>query len=77
MWSLAEGFFKQTYFHACHTRFAIVFRLPSYYVSSLLVWYTLSNFKPQFLPVEGGLLNEYEQAAPRGPTPYPFSVKSN
>ena len=35
MWSLAEGFFKQNYFHACHTRFAVVFPLPSCCVSSL------------------------------------------
>ena len=29
MWSLAEGFFKQNFCHACHTRFAVVFPLPS------------------------------------------------
>ena len=73
------GFFKQNYFHACHTRFAIVFLLPFCCVSSLLVCYALSNSKPQFLPVpvEGRLLNEYEQAPPQSPTPYPFLVKSN
>ena len=36
MWSLAEGFFKENYCHACHTRFAVVFPLPSCCVSSLL-----------------------------------------
>ena len=38
MWSLAEGFFKQNYCHACHTMFAVVFPLPSCCVSSLLLW---------------------------------------
>ena len=37
MWSLAEGFFKQNYCHACHTRFAVVFPLPSCCVSSLML----------------------------------------
>ena len=35
MWSLAEGFFKQNFCHACHTRFAFVFPLPSCCVSLL------------------------------------------
>ena len=37
MWSLADGFFKQNYCHACHTRFAVVFPLPFCCVS-LLFW---------------------------------------
>ena len=36
MWSLAEGFFNENYCHGCHTRFALVFPLPSCCVSSLL-----------------------------------------
>ena len=39
MWSLAKGFFKKNYCHACHTRFAVVFPLPSCCVSSLLSEY--------------------------------------
>jgi len=35
-WSLAEKLFKQNYCHACHTRFAVFFPLPSCYVSSLI-----------------------------------------
>ena len=35
-WSLAKSCFKQNYCHACHTRFAVVFPLPSCCVSSLL-----------------------------------------
>ena len=34
--SSAEKFFKQSYCHACHTRFAVFFPLPSCCVSSLL-----------------------------------------
>ena len=37
MWSLAEGFFKQNFCHACHTRFAVVFPLPSCWVSLLFL----------------------------------------
>ena len=37
MWSLAEAKQKQNYCHACHTRFAVVFPLPSCCVSSLLL----------------------------------------
>ena len=37
MWGLVEVFFKHNYCHACHTRFAVVFPLPSGCVSSLLV----------------------------------------
>ena len=36
MWSLAEAKQKQNYCHACHTRFAVVFPLPSCCVSSLI-----------------------------------------
>ena len=36
MSSLVEGFFKQNYCHACHTRFAVDFPLPSFCVSSLI-----------------------------------------
>ena len=35
-WSLAESFFNQNYCHACHTRFAVFFPLPSCCVSSLV-----------------------------------------
>ena len=35
-WSLAEIIFKQNYCHACHTRFAVFFPLPSLRVGSLL-----------------------------------------
>ena len=35
-WSLAEIIFKQNYCHACHTRFAVFFSLPSLRVGSLL-----------------------------------------
>ena len=34
-WSLAKSYFKQNYCHACHTRFAVFFLLPSCCVSSL------------------------------------------
>ena len=34
-WSLAKSYFKQNYCHACHTRFAVFFPLPSCCVSSL------------------------------------------
>ena len=33
---MAESFFKQNYCHACHTRFAVIFPLPSCGVGSLL-----------------------------------------
>ena len=36
-WSLATGYFKQNYCHACHTRFAVFFPLPSCCVSSLIL----------------------------------------
>ena len=35
-WSLAERLFQQNYCHACHTRFAVFFHLPSRCISSLL-----------------------------------------
>ena len=35
-WSLAKSCFKQNYCHACHTRFAVFFPLPSCCVSSLM-----------------------------------------
>ena len=35
-WSTAEKLFKQNYCHACHTKFAVFFPLPSCCVSSLL-----------------------------------------
>ena len=35
-WSLAESYSKQNYCHACHTRFAVFFPLPSCCVNSLL-----------------------------------------
>ena len=35
-WSLAKRHLKQNYCHACHTRFAVFFPLPSCCVSSLL-----------------------------------------
>ena len=35
-WILAKSYFKQNYCHACHTRFAVFFPLPSCCVSSLL-----------------------------------------
>ena len=34
-WSLAKNYCKQNYCHACHTRFAVFFPLPSCCVSSL------------------------------------------
>ena len=34
-WSLAKSYFKQKYRHACHTKFAVFFPLPSCCVSSL------------------------------------------
>ena len=37
MWSFAEGYFKQNYCHACHSRFAVVFPHPSFCVSSLIL----------------------------------------
>ena len=36
-WILAKSYFKQNYCHACHTRFAVFFPLPSCCVSSLLL----------------------------------------
>ena len=36
-WSLAKGYFKQNYCHACYTRFAVFFPPPSCCVSSLLL----------------------------------------
>ena len=36
-WSLAKSYFKQNYCHACHTRFAVFFPLPSCCVSSLFM----------------------------------------
>ena len=36
-WSLAKSYFKQNYCHACHTRFAVLFTLPSCCVSSLIL----------------------------------------
>ena len=35
-WILAKSFFKQNYCHACHTRVAVFFPLPSCCVSSLI-----------------------------------------
>ena len=35
-WWLAKSYFKQNYCHACHTRFAVFFPLPSCCVSSLM-----------------------------------------
>ena len=43
-WSLAKSHLKQNYCHACHTRFAVFFPLPSCCASSLLTegqWHTL------------------------------------
>ena len=37
MWSLAEGFLKQNYCRACHTRFTVVCPLSFFCVSSLLL----------------------------------------
>ena len=37
MWSLAEGFLKQDYCRACHTRFTAVFPLWPFCTSSLLL----------------------------------------
>jgi len=55
MWSLAETKQKQNYCHACHTRFAVVFPLPSCWVSSLIMelkqrhfWATRVNQKLTF-----------------------------
>ena len=36
-WSLAKSCFKKNYCHACHTRFAVFFPLPSSCVSSLML----------------------------------------
>ena len=36
-WSLAKSCFKQNYCHACHTRFAVLFPLPSCCVSSQIL----------------------------------------
>ena len=36
-WSWAKSCFKQNYCHACHTRFAVFFPLPSCCVSSLII----------------------------------------
>ena len=36
-WSLAESFFKQSYCHACHTRFAVGFPFPSCCVLKLTI----------------------------------------
>ena len=35
-WCLAKSYFNQNYCHACHTRFAVFFPLPSCCVSSLI-----------------------------------------
>ena len=48
--SLAKSYFKQNYCHACHTRFAVFFPLPSCCISSLLserwpLWKGSSVFK--------------------------------
>ena len=37
-WSSAKPFFKQSYCHACHTRFAVFFPLQSRCVSSLITF---------------------------------------
>ena len=48
-WSLAEGFFKQNYCHACHTlRFAVFFSLPSCCVRQVHSAYAFSKVKIQF-----------------------------
>ena len=36
-WSLAKSYFKQNYCHACHTRLAVFFTLPSCCLSSLVM----------------------------------------
>ena len=51
-WSLEQSFFKQNYCHACHTRFANLFPLPSCCWSSLLfqsklLWTALPPLPPQ------------------------------
>ena len=38
-WSLAKRYFKQNYCHACHTKFAVFFPLPSCCLSSLMMKY--------------------------------------
>ena len=43
MRSLVEGFFKQNHCHACHTRFAVVSRLSSCCISSLILPITLPH----------------------------------
>ena len=42
---MAKSCFKQNYCHACHTRFAVFFPLPSRCVSSLLRKLIFSGFK--------------------------------
>ena len=44
-WIFAKSYFKQNYCHACHTRFAVFFPLPSCCVSSLInTWTKLHAF---------------------------------
>ena len=52
-WSLAKSYFKQNYCHACHTRFAVFFPLPSCCVSSLVTnvkWPVLLVWNEPFFP---------------------------
>ena len=42
-WILAKSYFKQNYCHACHTRFAVFFPLPSCCVSSLMTTATATR----------------------------------
>ena len=46
-WSLAKSYFKQNHCHACHTRFAVFFPLPSCCVSSRIF---LKRFRFTFTP---------------------------
>ena len=51
-WSWAKSCFKQNYCHACHTRFAVFFPLPSCCVSSLIMsprGVDLGNYKELYL----------------------------
>ena len=64
---MAKSCFKQNYCHACHTRFAVLFPLPSRCVSSLLRKLIFSGFKSRDsgIGVQGNL-DQFSDSSYRG-----------
>ena len=58
-WSLAKSYFKESYCHDCHTRFALFVPLPSYCVRSALYPWGLKTSLKRYNQLKNSIIRQH------------------